>query len=233
MKLDANKLTSAVRLALTMGAVATVGTVGSAYAQNADNTDQKSQSLETIVVTGSNIRRVDIETANPVLTIDHAQIQQSGKLTLGDLVQSLPSIAGSPLNPNVNNGGGDGSARISLRGLGSNRSLLLINGHRIPTQLQDLNIIPASAVERIEVLTDGSSAVYGSDAVAGVVNVITRSNYQGAEFGADYGISDHDDGQRKGYHAMFGQSTDKGSIMIGLNYNKNDPVLASNRNVFA
>ena len=229
MKLDANKLTSAVRLALTMGAVATVGTVGSAYAQSADNTEQKSQSLETIVVTGSNIRRVDIETANPVLTIDHAQIQQSGKLTLGDLVQSLPSIAGSPLNPNVNNGGGDGSSKISLRGLGTNRSLLLINGHRVPFQLQDLNIIPASAVERIEVLTDGSSAVYGSDAVAGVVNVITRSNYQGAEFGADYGISDRDDAARKAYHAMFGQSTDKGSIMIGLNYNKNDPVSAANR----
>jgi iron complex outermembrane receptor protein len=229
MKLDANKLTSAVRLALTMGAVATVGTVGSAYAQSADTTEQKSQSLETIVVTGSNIRRVDIETANPVLTIDHAQIQQSGKLTLGDLIQSLPSIAGSPLNPNVNNGGGDGSARISLRGLGTNRSLLLINGHRIPFQLQDLNIIPAAAVERIEVLTDGSSAVYGSDAVAGVVNIITRSNYQGAEFGADYGISDRDDGARKGYHALFGQSTDKGSIMLGLNYNKNDPVSAANR----
>jgi len=229
MKLDANKLTSAVRLALTMGAVASVGTVGSAYAQNADNTEQKGQSLETIVVTGSNIRRVDIETANPVLTIDHAQIQQSGKLTLGDLVQSLPSIAGSPLNPNVNNGGGDGSSRISLRGLGTNRSLLLINGHRIPFQLQDLNIIPASAVERIEVLTDGSSAVYGSDAVAGVVNIITRTNYQGAEFGADYGISDRDDGQRKAYHAMFGQSTDKGSIMFGINYNKNDPVSAANR----
>jgi outer membrane receptor protein involved in Fe transport len=229
MKLDANKLSNAVRLALAMGTVASAGAVGSAYAQNADNTDNKSQNLETIVVTGSNIRRVDIETANPVLTIDHAAIQQSGKLTLGDLVQSLPSIAGAALNPNVNNGGGDGSSRISLRGLGTNRSLLLINGHRVPAQLQDLNIIPASAVERIEVLSDGSSAVYGSDAVAGVVNIITRTNYQGAEFGADYGESDHDDGARKSYHAMFGQSTDKGSIILGLNYNKTESVLAANR----
>jgi outer membrane receptor protein involved in Fe transport len=229
MKLDANKLASAVRFALSMGAVASVGAVGAAYAQNAENTEQKSQSLETIVVTGSNIRRVDIETANPVLTIDHAQIQKSGKLTVGDLVQALPSMAGAATNPNVNNGGGTGASGVSLRGLGSNRSLLLINGHRIPTQLQDLNIIPASAVERIEVLNDGSSAVYGSDAVAGVVNIITRSNYQGAEFGADYGISDRDDGQRKAFHAMFGQSTDKGSIMLGLNYNKSDAVSAANR----
>jgi outer membrane receptor protein involved in Fe transport len=229
MKLDANKLTSAVRLALTMGTVASVGMVGSAYAQSADSTQQKSQNLETIVVTGSNIRRVDIETANPVLTIDHAAIEKSGKLTLGDLVQALPSMAGNATNPNVNNGGGAGASAISLRGLGSSRSLLLINGHRIPTQMQDLNIIPASAVERIEVLSDGSSAVYGSDAVAGVVNIITRTNYQGAEFGADYGISDKDDGERRGYHAMFGQSTDKGSIILGVNYNKTAPVLASSR----
>ena len=211
-------------VSIALGSVAT-----GAAAQNADNNEQKSQALETIVVTGSNIRRVDIETANPVLTIDHAQIQQSGKLTLGDLIQDLPSMAGSPIGPTTNNGGGAGASVISLRGLGSNRSLLLINGHRIPFQLQDLNIIPVAAIERVEVLTDGSSAVYGSDAVAGVVNVITRTNYQGAEFGADYGISDRDDGQRKGYHVMFGQSTDKGSILLGLNYNKNDPVSAANR----
>lgn len=228
MKLDANKLTASVRLALTVGASATAGLVGTAaYAQNADST--KGQNLETIVVTGSNIRRVDMETANPILTIGQTQIQQSGKLTVGDLVQQLPSIAGAAVNPNVNNGGGDGRSTISLRGLGSGRSLLLINGHRVSTPLQDLNMMPASAVERIEVLADGASAVYGSDAVAGVVNIITRTNYQGLEFGLDYGISDRDDGARKGFHAMFGHATDKGSIIAGINYNKNDPVMAFNR----
>jgi iron complex outermembrane recepter protein len=200
-----------------------------ALAQDSGAKDQKGQALDTIVVTGSNIRRVDIETANPVITIDHAAIQQSGKLTLGDLIQQLPMMAGASTNPNVNNGGGNGASTISLRGLGTSRSLLLINGHRIPSQLQDLNIIPASAVERIEVLTDGSSAVYGSDAVAGVVNIITSTNYQGAEFGADYGISDHDDGERTGYHAIFGQTTEKGNIILGINYNKQDAVSAANR----
>ncbi|MBQ3302141.1 MAG: hypothetical protein IJH04_08380, partial [Eggerthellaceae bacterium] len=98
MKLDANKLTASVRLALTVGASATAGLVGTAaYAQNADST--KGQNLETIVVTGSNIRRVDMETANPILTIGQTQIQQSGKLTVGDLVQQLPSIAGAAVNP--------------------------------------------------------------------------------------------------------------------------------------
>jgi outer membrane receptor protein involved in Fe transport len=108
--------------------------------------------------------------------------------------------------------------------------LLLINGHRIPFQLQDLNLLPVSIVERIEVLNDGASAVYGSDAIGGVVNLITRTNYQGAEFGADYGQADKDDGTRKAIHAIFGQTTDKGSIVFGLQYDKQDPVSAANRN---
>ncbi len=229
MRLDANKLSSAVRLALSLGVAATAGALGNAHAQTAaDNaTDQKSQSLETIVVTGSNIRRVDIETANPIVTIDKAAIQQSGKVTLGDLVQDLPAVTGPVTNPRVNNGGGTGASSISLRGLGSARTLILVNGHRY--LLGDVNAIPADAIERIEVLTDGASSVYGSDAVGGVVNFILRSNYQGAEFSADYGISDRDDGQRQGYHFVFGQTTDKGSIMAGVDYNKFDSVLAANR----
>ena len=224
MRLDVNQLSSAVRLALSLGAVATAGSV-TAIAQD---TGSKGQSLETIVVTGSNIRRVDIETANPVVTIDRAQIQASGKVNLGDLVQQLPSIAGNAMNPQVNNGG-VGTAGVSLRGLGSNRTLLLLNGHRIPFQLQDLNLLPVSMVERIEVLNDGASAVYGSDAIAGVVNIITRSNYQGAEIGADYGQSDRDDGERKAVHAVFGHTTDKGSIVFGLQYDKQEPISAANR----
>ncbi len=229
MRLDANKLSSAVRLALSLGVAATAGTLGTAQAQTAadNNTDQKSQSLETIVVTGSNIRRVDIETANPVVTIDKAAITASGKLTLGDLVQDLPAIYGPNTNPKINNSGGTGFSSIGLRGLGSGRTLVLINGHRFLSG--DPNAIPAALVDRIEVLTSGAGAIYGSDAIGGVVNFILRSNYQGAEFGLDYGISDHDDGQRQGYHFTFGQTTDKGSIMAGLDYNKFDQVLQGNR----
>ena len=229
MRLDPNKLSSAVRLALSLGAVATAGSVTALAQDTGTPPPTKSQSLETIVVTGSNIRRVDIETASPVVTIDRAQIQASGKVNLGDLVQDLPSMAGLAMNPQVNNGG-VGTAGVSLRGLGSNRTLLLINGHRIPFQLQDLNMIPVSIVERIEVLNDGASAVYGSDAIGGVVNIITRTNYQGAEFGVDYGQSDRDDGTRKAVHAVFGQTSDKGSIVFGVQYDKQDPVTTANRN---
>jgi outer membrane receptor protein involved in Fe transport len=229
MRAEPNSLSLAVRWALKLGGTA-AGAIGIVHAQTPAPAavDQKSQSLETIVVTGSNIRRVDIETANPVVTIDRAQIQASGKVNLGDLVQQLPSMAGSPLTPQVNNGG-TGTAGVSLRGLGSNRTLLLVNGHRIPFQLQDLNLLPVSIVERIEILNDGASAVYGSDAIGGVVNIITRTNYQGAEFGADYGIADADDGKRTAYHAIFGQTTDKGSIVVGIQYDKQEPVSAANR----
>ena len=232
MNFETNRLSSAVKLALSLGTVATASCATAMAQDSATAPAAKGQSLETIVVTGSNIRRVDIETASPVVTIDRAQIQASGKVNLGDLVEQLPSMAGAAMNPQ-NNNGGTGAAGVSLRGLGSNRTLLLLNGHRIPFQLQDLNIIPLSAVERIEVLNDGASAVYGSDAIAGVVNIITRSNYQGAEFGADYGISDKDDGERRAFHLLFGQSSDKGNVLFGVQYDKQNPVAASNRKVSA
>ncbi len=232
MNFETNRLSSAVKLALSLGTVATASCAVALAQDSATQSAPKGQSLETIVVTGSNIRRVDIETASPVVTIDRAQIQASGKVNLGDLVQQLPSIAGAAMNPQENNGG-TGTAGVSLRGLGSNRTLLLVNGHRVPFQLQDLNIIPISAVERIEVLNDGASAVYGSDAIAGVVNIITRANYQGAEFGADFGQSDRDDGERRGFHLLFGQSSDKGNILFGVQYDKQEPVSAANRKVSA
>src|SRR5262249_20581148 len=158
--------------------------------------------------------------------IDKTAIQQSGKVTLGDLVQDLPAVTGPITNPRVNNGGGTGFSSISLRGLGSARTLLLVHRHRY--LYGPVHALPAHPVERREVLTDGASSGYGSDAVGGVVNFILRSNYQGAEFSADYGISDRDDGARQGYHFVFGQTTDKGSIMAGVDYNKFDNVLARN-----
>ena len=232
MKLDTNKLASAVRMALTLGAVATAGLTTAALAQDTGNaapppSNKKAQQLETIVVTGSRIRRVDIETANPVFTIDRQTIAQSGALTLGNLVQSSPSIAGAATNPNVNNGGGTGASTVSLRGLGPQRTLVLIDGHRAVNG--DVNAIPAALVERVEILKDGASSVYGSDAIGGVVNFILRKNYQGAEFSTNYGISDRSDGARRGFSALIGNSSDKGSIVAGIDYNKYDGVSSNNR----
>jgi len=230
MNLDTNKLSSAVRLALTLGAVATAGVAGSAMAQDTTTTppsSTKAKELQTIVVTGSRIRRVDIETSNPVISISRQAIQSTGSLTLGSVIQAIPANTGSFANPQTNNGGGTGASTVNLRGLGSNRTLVLLNGNRIINS--DLNSIPTSMVESVEVLSDGASAIYGADAIGGVVNIITRRNYQGAEFSTDYGISDHSDGARQGYSFTFGQSGDKGSIMGGIQYNKQDQILAGNR----
>ena len=234
MKLGVKKLSSSVRLALSLGAVIAAGATGTAFAQDSGNptqdqppSQQKASTLQTVVVTGSLIRRVDLETSNPVVTIDRAQIEATGKMTLGDLVQQLPAMTGGAVNPQVNNGGGTGASAINLRGLGSVRTLILVDGQRVLNT--DPNSIPANMIERIEVLTDGASATYGSDAIGGVVNFILRKDYQGAQFTTNVGESDHNDGDQSGYSFTFGQTSDKGSIMGGIEYNKQDGVLAGNR----
>ncbi|MBN8736842.1 MAG: TonB-dependent receptor [Xanthomonadales bacterium] len=238
-----NPLQRAIQQALSISGVVGAGlALGCiAFPAVAQNTTpagkQQPQTLQTIVVTGSHIRRVDLETSNPVVAVSAQQIASTGALTLGDVIQNLPVMSGSVTNGRVNNGGGAGQSLIGLRGLGPGRTLVLIDGQRVADFAGsvtagtgvDLNTIPAAAVERIEVLTDGASAVYGSDAIGGVINIILKSNYQGAQFQANYGISDHDDGERRGASFMFGQSSDKGSILAGVDYNKFDEVLQASR----
>ena len=248
MKLGVTKLSAAVRLAFSLGAVIAVGASGKAFAQDNSNQStasnpppdqQKAKSLQTVVVTGSLVRRVDLETSNPIVTIDRAQIEATGKMTLGDLVQDLPAMTGGNTNPQLNNGGGTGASTINLRGLGNKRTLILVDGQRVVDAIgtyistegtsPDVNAIPAAMIERIEVLTDGASATYGSDAIGGVVNFILKKDYQGAQFTANVGESDHNDGDQSGYSFTFGQTSDKGSIMGGIEYNKQDGVEASSR----
>ena len=187
---------------------------------------QKSaKTLTAVVVTGSHIRRVELETANPVLTINEQEIKATGDMTLGDLVQDLPVMTGGATNPQFQKNHGD--TQLSMRGLGSARTLILVDGHRVISK--DVGSIPAAMIARIEVLKNGASAVYGSDAIGGVVNFITKKNYQGAEFTARYGESSHSDARGRGYTFTFGQMTDKGSIIGGVGYNKTDGVLSSAR----
>ena len=225
MRQNSNELLRAVRYALYVGTTAAVGlTAAPAFAQDAgQNTDK----LETIVVTGSRIRRVDLETSSPVFVIDKSAIEKTGKVTIGDLLQEAPSIAGAATNPSVNNGGGTGASTVSLRGLGSQRTLLLLNGRRV--FYNDVNSIPINMIERIEILKDGASAVYGSDAIGGVVNFITRRDFQGLEASIDYGISDRDDGERKGISMTMGHASDRGSIVVGVTYNRQREISAGNR----
>lgn len=159
-----------------------------------------SKTLAAVRVTGSNIKRSDTEAANPVQVIDRQQLEETGKATVADLLRSISANTGNANNETTNNGWASGSAGIGLRGLSQKNTLVLLNGRRLANYgfpaggLSDtfvnLNALPLVAVERIEVLKDGASAVYGSDAVAGVVNIITRQNFQGAELGGSLGTAD-------------------------------------------
>jgi iron complex outermembrane recepter protein len=190
--------------------------------------------LDEVVVTGSRVRRVDIETAAPVQVITAAEIAQSGITTVGDLVQRIPSISGSATTPNVNNGGGYGESCIELRGLDCKRTLILVDGRRIgfvgtTSDATDVNQIPFNMIERVEVLKQGAGAIYGSDAIGGVVNFITRKDLDGLEFGGDYGRTGKNDGQHHSVNLAFGTNTDKFSFMMGANLMKQDAVSAGNR----
>lgn len=227
MKLQTNKLSSAVRVALTMGAVLAVGASGTAFAQDTAQNSNDTTQMKAVVVTGSHIRRVDMETASPVIRVGQEQIKASGALTLGELTQQLPAMTGGQANPQINNGGGDGSSTVSLRGLGPNRTLLLVDGHRVLRS--DVNSIPAAMIQRIEVLTDGASATYGSDAIGGVVNFITKKNYHGVQLTANYGESSRQDGKSHGYTLTLGNSSDKGGFVAGVGYSKIEGIEAGQR----
>lgn len=241
MNLDRSKLWTAVRLGLMLGVSATAGLAGSALAQSAGGqatqpNAPQAKTLQTIVVTGSHIPRSELETSNPVTVITAAQIAATGKLTLGAIIQQLPQIAGSVHTPNLDFGGNTGATFVGLRGLGANRTLVLIDGERIQGETNqnidgavDLDSIPSVAVERIEVLTDGASAIYGSDAIGGVINIILKKNYNGQQLSANYGISGHGDGQTQGASFLFGRTFAKGSFVAAVSYNKFDPVTGSRR----
>uniref|UniRef100_UPI0025EB8806 TonB-dependent receptor domain-containing protein n=1 Tax=uncultured Xanthomonas sp. TaxID=152831 RepID=UPI0025EB8806 len=135
--------------------------------------------------------------------------------------------AGNATNPNTNNGGGTGASVISLRGLGEKRTLVLVNGTRLASN--DVNAIPATMIERVEVLSDGASAVYGSDAIGGVVNFILRKSFDGIEASADFGTSSRSDGNRRNFSLTAGKTGERGSIVAGLSYHDIDPVSAGAR----
>ncbi|MCD7097148.1 TonB-dependent receptor [Stenotrophomonas sp. MMGLT7] len=214
-------------LGIAVASALALGTMAPAFAQQAAAPADSTQTLDSVVVTGSRLRRVDTETANPVVTVSAEQIAATGKATVGDLLQELPSIAGNATNPNTNNGGGTGASTISLRGLGEKRTLVLVNGIRLA--YNDVNAIPASMIERIEVLSDGASAVYGSDAIGGVVNFILRERFEGVQFSSDFGTSGERDGNRRNFSLTAGKAWERGSLVGGLSYHDIDAVSAAAR----
>ncbi|MET0980543.1 MAG: TonB-dependent receptor [Telluria sp.] len=222
-------------------AFGTAGAPGLAFAQSADG----AQTMQRVIVTGSSIKRIDGETALPVQVLKRDDIERTGASSTEELVKQLSSLssAGSATTvANASGYGGGSIATVSLRGLGGSRTLVLINGRRVSVygggsagaagSSVDVNSIPLSAIERVEVLKDGASAVYGSDAIAGVVNFILRKDFTGFEASANYGrTTDHLGADRKAsIFGGFGRFSEDGwNLTTSLTVQKTDAILGSDR----
>ncbi len=185
-----------------------------------------------VVVTGSNIPRAQAETASAVLTLNRADIEKSGRSTVAELLQTLAVDNQGSVPTTFGSGFASGASGISLRGLGASSTLVLLNGRRVAPYgladdgqkvFADLNIIPAEAVERVEILKDGASAVYGSDAIAGVVNVILRKDFQGTTARVSYGQSRYSDGRDSRFaltHGFGDLDNDHYNALFSLEYGR-------------
>jgi iron complex outermembrane recepter protein len=199
---------------------------------------QAQQRIEKIEVTGSNIKRIDAETPSPVTVVTREHIQNSGTRDIAELLRNVSAAsAGSQLDQ-TSNSFSNGAQTVSLRGLGSAGTLILLNGRRVTpgayadpntgnSTVYNLNAIPIDAIERIEILKDGASAIYGSDAMAGVVNFILRSNYNGAEASASY--SQSAEGEWSSYRAsatvgIGNLERDRWNFIASLEHFHRDPV---------
>jgi iron complex outermembrane receptor protein len=216
---SSSQISRAVRHALVLGAVAAAGSLPAMAQEQA----ARAAEIETVTVTGSRIPQPQLESVSPVTSINAEQIQQTGVTRVEDLLNTLPQVAGQ-YGAGVSNGA-TGAATVSLRGLGAERTMVLVNGRRLmpgdPTQngkeAADLNQIPAGLVERVDLLTGGASAVYGADAVAGVVNFVMNDHFQGVRFEGNYNFYQHDnrDKAAQAANTLFGFKAPSGNTTDG------------------
>ncbi|MCL1066902.1 TonB-dependent receptor [Shewanella olleyana] len=223
-----SKLSNSINVALLASVSAASAVSVSAYAE------EESANVERIAVTGSRIQRQDMETASPVTVIDASSIKAEGYTSVDEILQSQPAMAGMAVGSTTNNGS-DGVAQVDLRGMGSSRTLVLLNGRRMVNSgsgadsAVDLNTIPVAMIARVEILKDGASAVYGSDAIAGVVNIITKKDFEGFQFDVTGGATDKGDGENIELSALYGFNTDKGNFSFGLAYSERQGVMQGDR----
>ncbi|MBB3834857.1 iron complex outermembrane receptor protein [Xanthomonas arboricola] len=205
------------------------------------------RTLDSVQVTGTRIKTAELQGQVPIQTLNRADIERTGLTSIGEVLQEL-TASGSALNAKFNSSGnfgfppdgggvGAGSAQVDLRHLGSKRVLVLVDGIRWVNESSasgvgsstDLNTIPLAIVERIEVLEDGASSLYGSDAIAGVVNIITRRTFDGAQVTLNYGQYGKGDGANQGVDLAWGTSGEDFSLFLGASYVKQDPIYARDR----
>jgi iron complex outermembrane receptor protein len=217
-------------------------------AQDADTDAEEAEMLEEVIITGSRIRRDPLNEPAPILNISDDDMVDTGLTNLGSILQQLP-ITGSAINTKFNvpgnsgfpqdgNGIGAGATQISLRNLGAKRTLVLVDGRRwiagasasgVPSVV-DLNTIPANVIERIEILQDGASAIYGSDAIGGVINIITRKTFDGMQVDAQAGsyISEGD-GETFNFDLLWGGGGEQTEFVVSASYTQEKEVQTADR----
>jgi iron complex outermembrane receptor protein len=238
--LKTSRLCTAVRVALLLAALPLA-----ASAQDADSEEIKT--LDRVEVTGSRIKTAQAEGLVPVQRITRADIDRSGLTSVADVIQALTG-SGSALNTKFNSSGnfgfppdgsgvGAGSAQADLRHLGAKRVLVLVDGVRWVNEASasgvgaatDLNTIPLAIIDRIEVLEDGASSLYGSDAIAGVINIITRKDFDGLSLSAQYGAYEEGDGQTGSLDIAWGRNTERANFFASISYTDQQEILARDR----
>jgi outer membrane receptor protein involved in Fe transport len=227
-----SKLAKSIRLAVLLGAASTT-----LLTVNTANAAEEAKAVEKIAVTGSRINRTDAETSVPVTTITRADFLEIGALNVADVLNASPvSITSLGQSNNTFAGSSVGLQTTQLRGLDSARTLVLVNGRRFVSGLSpsvgyavDLNAIPTSMIERIEILKSASSAVYGSDAVAGVVNIITRTEFDGVELTAQSGTSAESDREKFSVSLTTGGSWNTGSATFSAGFDDDKGLNSSDR----
>jgi iron complex outermembrane receptor protein len=224
------KLRQAIKIAMLSGAyTVSMGALSTAHAQVAED-----EQIQEITVTGSRIVRRDFETSSPVFTLDSNAIRDAGTPQIEQILNELPQLVPT-ITTTSNNPSNGGQAQVDLRGLGAGRTLVLLDGARIqPSTVGgaiDLNTIPAGLIQSIEIVTGGGSAVYGSDAIAGVVNIKLRRDFEGIEVSGLTARTDQSDGDTNTVSLMMGGNfaDNRGNAVVYMSYDERDGVFAGAR----
>ncbi|HPF25272.1 MAG TPA: TonB-dependent receptor [Steroidobacteraceae bacterium] len=215
----------AVRLALVLGALPVGLSATTAFAQEQD---AAAGDVAEIIVTGTRIRAPGIESSSPILTVTADQIQQFQTPEVGQILNTLPSTLIAD-NGNANNGTA-GAITVDLRGLGSQRNLILIDGKRITPYnfngIVDLSVVPTALIERVDIVTGGASAVYGSDAMSGAINFIMKKDFEGIAIDSNFSQTTESDGKIKSAAFTLGTNVadGRGNVVMSVNWSERDGV---------
>ena len=223
--LKKNHMAFAVSSAL--GLSAAMGLPSISYAQE--------QALEEVVITGSRIIRNGFTSSSPLSVFDENDITIGGNATVDEFLKNVPQFTGYQMGGSTNNGSDTGQKKIDLRGLGFERTLVLVNGRRqlgdtTADGAVDLNTIPEAMIKRVEVLTDGASTIYGSDALAGVVNFVLHDDFEGFRVTGNYGAGTEDwDAENKSISILAGVGSDRGNMVFSAAYSSQEELLQADR----